>query len=70
VAKAAAVALAQAAVEDGLPDVPERRMAEVVPESDRLREVLVERQCAGHRPGDLRDLERVGQPRAVVVALR
>ena len=68
-AKAAAEALAQAGVEDRLADVPERRVAEVVAEPDRLGEVLVERQRPRDRPRDLRDLERVRQPRAVVVAL-
>ena len=62
-------ALAQAAVEHGLADVAEGRVAEVVPQPDRLGEVLVEAQRPGHGPRDLGDLERVGQPRAVVVAL-
>ena len=44
-------------------------MAEVVAEADRLGEVLVERQRAGHGAGDLRDLERVRQAGAEVVAL-
>jgi hypothetical protein len=44
-------------------------VAEVVAEADRLGEVLVERQRAGDRPRDLRDLERVGQARAEVIAL-
>ena len=69
VAKAAAEALAQAAVDDRLADVAERRVAEVVAEPDRLGEVLVEAQRARDRPRDLRDLERVGHARAVVVAL-
>ena len=70
VAEAAAEALAAGAVEHVLADVPERRVAEVVAEPDRLREVLVEPQRARHRARDLRRLERVGEPRAVVVALR
>ena len=37
VAKAGAEALAQAVVEDVLADVPERRVAEVVAQPDRLR---------------------------------
>ena len=44
--------------------------ARVVPEADRLHEVLVEPQRARHRAGDLRRLQRVREPRAVVVALR
>src|SRR5690606_23050974 len=68
--EAAAEPLSQAGVERGLADVAERRVAEVVAEPDRLGEVLVEAQRAGYRARHLRDLQRVGQPRAVVVALR
>ena len=38
-------------------------------EADRLDEVLVERERAGHGARDLRHLQRVRHPRAVVVAL-
>src|SRR5918997_494958 len=62
-------ALAPGAVEHVLADVAERWVAEVVAEPDRLREVLVETQRAGDRARDLRGLERVRQPRAVVIAL-
>ena len=48
----------------------ERRMPEIVTHGDRFGEILVEPQCAGDRSGDLRDLKRVRQPRAVVIALR
>ena len=47
----------------------ERRVAEIVDQRQRLGEILVEPQRAGQRAGDLRHLDRVGQPRAVVVAL-
>ena len=50
--------------------VTERGVAQVVPESDGLGQVFVEAQGARHRPGDLRDLEGVRQPGAVVVTLR
>ena len=53
----------QAARERLLPRMAERRVPEIVPERDRLGEVL-----DGAR--DLRDLERVGQAGAVVVAFR
>ena len=69
VAELPAEALLQARVEHRLADVPERRVAEVVTEPDRLGEVLVEAQRASDRARDLGDLERVGQPGAVVVAL-
>ena len=50
--------------------VPEGRMPQIVAHGNRLSQILVEpqrpRQCARH----LRDLQRVGQACAVVVALR
>ena len=52
-----------------LPEVPERRVPEVVPERDRLGEVLVQTERAGGGAGDLRDVEGVGEPHPVVVAL-
>ena len=58
-----------ALVERVLAGVAERRVAEVVAERDRLGQVLVEPQRARDRARDLRDLERVRQARAVVVAL-
>ena len=69
VAEAAAEALAPGAVEHVLADVAERRVPDVVPEPDRLRQVLVEPQRPRDRPADPGDLERVREPRAVVVAL-
>ena len=61
--------LAQHPVEHALARVAERRVAEVVGERDRPRRGL---RCGQHprdRARDLRDLERVGQAVAVVVAL-
>ena len=52
-----------------LAGVPERRVADVVAERDRLGERLVERQGGGERTRDLGHLERVRQARDVVVAL-
>ena len=57
-------------VERLLTRVPERRVAGVVPEADRLDEVLVQPQRACDDARDRGRLERVGHPRAVVVALR
>ena len=70
VAKAPAEALSQAAVEHLLADVPERRVPEVVAEADRLDQILVQAQRPRDRARDRRHLERVRQPRAVVVAQR
>ena len=64
----AAVVLHQLA-ERVLAGVAERRVPEVVRQRHGLGEVLVQVQRAGDRAGDLRDLDRVRQPRAVVVAL-
>ncbi len=47
----------------------ERRMAEIVGERQRLGQVLVEAERARQRARDLRHFERVGEPRAVVIAL-
>jgi hypothetical protein len=52
-----------------LAGVPERRMPEIMRQRHRLRQVLVQSQRAGHRARHLRHLQRVGQPRAEVVAL-
>ena len=70
VVELAAEALFQALVEGVLADVPERRVAEVVTEPDRLDQILVERERPRDGARDRRDLERVGQARAVVVAQR
>src|SRR5665647_3700429 len=44
-------------------------MAEIVRQRQRLGEVLVGPERARQRAGDLRDFQRMGEPRAVVVAL-
>src|SRR2546423_9145381 len=51
-------------------DVAKGRVTDVVPHRHRLDEVFVEAQGPGHRAPDLRDLERVRESRAVVVADR
>ena len=63
------MALAQQAVEDVLARMPEGRVAEIVADRDRLRQILVQAQGPGHAAGDLRDLDRVRQPRPEMVAL-
>ncbi len=70
VAKAAPEALVQRAVERLLAGVAEGRVAEVVPEADRLGQVLVQPQRPRDGARDPAGLERVREPRAVVVALR
>ena len=52
-----------------LASVAKGRVAEVVRQSQRLGQVLVEDEHAGNRPGDLCHLQAVGEARAVVVAL-
>jgi hypothetical protein len=63
------LALPEEPVEDVLPGVAERRMPEIVPDRDRLGQVLVQSQGPRDAPRDLRDLERVRQPRPEMVAL-
>ena len=67
VAEAEAEALAQQLVERFLARVAEGRVAEVVAETDRLDEVLVQTQRPRDHPRDRGRLERVGHSRAVVV---
>ena len=45
-----------------------RRMAEVMRQRQRFREILVETELPGQRAGDLRHFERMGQPGAVMIA--
>ena len=52
-----------------LAEVAERRVADVVAERDRLGQRLVQPERAGQRPGDLGDLQRVGEPGDEVVAV-
>ena len=59
----------EAGVERTLAGMAERRMAEIVGERQRLGQVLVEAERAGERARDLGHLERMGEPRAVMVAL-
>jgi len=56
------------AVEHLLARMPERRVSEVMAQCTGLGEVLVDPEGARHRPGDLRDLERVREARAVMIA--
>ena len=58
-----------AGVERVLAGMAEGRVAEVVGERDRLGEVVVEPERARQRPGDLRHLDRMGEPGAEMVAL-
>ena len=59
----------QAFVERAFARMAERRMAEIVRQRQRFAEVLVEAKGARQRARDLRDFQRMRQPRAVVVSL-
>ena len=61
--------LAQRLVERLLAGMPERRVPRVVAEPDRLDEILVQPERPRDDARDRGRLERVGHPRAVVVAL-
>ena len=69
VPEAPAEALADARRRARPPRVPEGRVPHVVPEADRLGEVLVQAQRPGDHARDRRRLERVRHARAVVVAI-
>ena len=58
-----------AAVERLLARVAEGRVAEIMSEPDRLRQILVQPQRPGDGAGDPARLQRVAQPRPVMVAL-
>src|SRR5262245_16709335 len=47
--------------------MPERRMTEVVRQGQRLGQILVQSQEPRERACDLRDFERMREPRAVVI---
>src|SRR5438067_1040495 len=53
-----------------LAGMAERRMSEVVAERNRFGQLFVQAQHLRDRPRDLRHLERVRQPRAVMIAGR
>ena len=69
VAKTTVEPLLHCGVERVLARMPEGRVSHVVPEADRLHEILVEPQRPRDDARDRRRLERVGHPRAVVIAL-
>jgi len=48
----------------------ERRVAKIMAQSDGFGQILVEPQGFGNRACDLGDLQRMGQPRAVMVTER
>jgi hypothetical protein len=56
-------------IERALTGMTEWRMAEIVGERQRFGEVLVQSECTRERTGNLRDLKRVRQSRAIVIAL-
>src|SRR5204863_5144211 len=70
VAEAALAALPEHRVERLLAGVAERRVPEVVTEPDRLRQILVQPQRARDAARDAGRLERVREPRPVMVAVR
>src|SRR5262249_6517395 len=54
--------------EHAFPCMPERRVPKVVAERDRFRQLLVQQKHLRDRPRHLRHLQRVREPRAVVIA--
>src|SRR4051812_29146902 len=56
-------------VERILPGMAERGVAKIVRQRQRLGEILVETERAADRARDLRDLQAMGQPGPVMIAL-
>ena len=59
----------EAAIERPFAGMTERRVAEVVGERKRLRQILIEAERTRQRARDLGDLERMGQPGPEMIAL-
>ena len=59
----------QAGIERAFSGMAEWRMPQVVGERERLGQILVEPQPPGQRARDLRNLERMGKPCPIVIAL-
>ncbi len=61
--------LLQTAVESLLTNMAKGRMTQIVAQADRLSQVFVQSQSTRNRSRYSAGLQRVGQPRAVVIAL-
>ena len=48
----------------------ERRVPQIMRQTDGLGQVFIEPQCPGDGAGDLRNFQRMGQPGAVQIAFR
>src|SRR5262249_48408049 len=59
----------EAGIERSLARMAERRMAKIMSQRQGFGEILVEAERPRQRPGDLRHLEGVSEPRAIVIAL-
>jgi hypothetical protein len=57
----------ETAVQCALPGMPKGRMTDVVNQRKRLGQIFVQAKRGGNRPGDLRNLNRVGQAAAKVI---
>ena len=56
--------------ERNLSGMAKRRMTQVMSESDRLGQILIETQCTGNGSRNTRNLQRVRHTGTVVIALR
>jgi hypothetical protein len=57
----------EAAIQCALTGVPKWRMADVVNQRKRLRQIFVQAKSRGNSPGDLRNLNRMSQSAAEVI---
>ena len=60
--------LGEAFVKRAFAGMSERRVTKIVSERQRFGEILVEAECARERAGNLRNLESMREPRAIVIA--
>jgi hypothetical protein len=64
-----AAGIGERGVEGVFTGVAERRVTEIVGEAQSFGEILVEAKGPRHGAADLRDLQAMGQPHAVMVAI-
>ena len=55
-------------IEDIFPRMTERRVPQIVPQSNSLRQILIQAESTGNRPCYLGDLKRVGKTCPVVIS--
>src|SRR4051794_1695350 len=60
--------VAETFIENILARMSERRMPQVVSQRERFNKVFIQAKCSGDRSGNRRNLKRVGEPGAMIIA--